>query len=110
MSTDARWVSDQYRKVITRFFLYEITFNEIYCLQVQHFIATSGLFDSNIVSENNIKPPSIKCFIYITSVLMKEIFPYTHINNENYKEVIPDRLRILKYPGKLTNSTLKTGK
>lgn len=76
---------------------------------MQHFIATSGLFDLNIVTENNIKPPSIRAFIYITTVLMKELFPSVKISNDNYKEVITEKLKVLNYPGTLANSVLKTG-
>ncbi|CAH1116042.1 unnamed protein product [Phaedon cochleariae] len=90
LASDKKWVAEQFVKV-------------------QNFILGSQLFDiTSFDSTNSIKPPSIKTFINVTSVLFKSIFPNVNLKNENYKEVITEKLRILKYPGKLANSTLIT--
>ncbi|KAJ8921318.1 hypothetical protein NQ315_002932 [Exocentrus adspersus] len=89
LSTDKVWVGEQYRKV-------------------QNFIMSSNLFDLGVVDASNIKPPSINNFIYVTGILLMKIFPVEKISKENYKEIIPALLKVLKYPGTLTNSLLKT--
>lgn len=81
-----------------------------YIYQVQNFIMSSGLFDLGVVNSANIRPPSINNFIYVTGVMLMEILPKIKINKENYKEKIPAQLKVLRYPGTLTNSILKTGR
>ncbi|XP_018574148.1 kinetochore protein NDC80 homolog [Anoplophora glabripennis] len=88
-STDKKWVAEQYVKV-------------------QNYIMSSNLFDTRVVDSTNIKPPSINNFIYVTGVMLMEIFPKIKINKETYKEVIPAKLKVLRYPGTLSNSVLKT--
>lgn len=64
----------------------------------------------DVVTANNIRPPSMNTFIYVTGILLMEIFPRIKISKENYKEVIPVQLKALRYPGTFANSVLKTGR
>ncbi|XP_056634221.1 kinetochore protein NDC80 homolog [Diorhabda sublineata] len=89
LSTNKTWVARQYEKV-------------------QNYIVNSGLFDENMVTIKNIKPPSIKVFVYTVTVLLGQLFPNVKITMENYKEEIPRILKTMNYPGTLTKSTLKT--
>ncbi|KAG5877043.1 hypothetical protein JTB14_006523 [Gonioctena quinquepunctata] len=89
LSTDKAWIAEQFAKV-------------------QNFISYSQLFDPSMVTPNNIKPPSIKAFIYITSVLFREMFPNVQLTSQNYKDVIPQKLKMLHYPGTIALSVLKT--
>ncbi|KAJ8984407.1 hypothetical protein NQ317_003990 [Molorchus minor] len=89
LSSDKKWVAEQYAKV-------------------QYFIESSSLFDLNIINVKSLKPPTINTFIYVTSVLLKEISRKINITKENYKEVILAQLKLFNYPGTLSNSVLKT--
>ncbi|XP_072397807.1 uncharacterized protein Ndc80 [Diabrotica undecimpunctata] len=89
LSTNKDWVNAQYQKV-------------------KRYISTSEKIDPTIVKPENIKPPSIKGFIYLVSVLFSELFPSVNLSMENYKEVIAKKLKAMHYPGSMTNSVLKT--
>lgn len=89
LSTNKTWVAKQFEKV-------------------QNFISNSNLFDETMVTTKSIKPPSIKVFVYIVTVLLNQLFATVEITMENYKEEIPRLLKTMNYPGTVTKSTLKT--
>ncbi|XP_028141593.1 kinetochore protein NDC80 homolog [Diabrotica virgifera virgifera] len=90
LSTNKDWVHAQYQKV-------------------KYYISTSTNIDPTILKPENIRPPSIKGFIYLVSVLFGELFPSpVNMSMENYKEVIAKKLKAMHYPGSMTNSVLKT--
>lgn len=79
-------------------------------LQVQDFIDNSGYFDNMVVTSKNIKPPSIKAFVYTSKVLLEQFLGNINMDQNNYKEVIAEKLKVLQYPGTVPKSVLKTGK
>ncbi|CAH1108248.1 unnamed protein product [Psylliodes chrysocephalus] len=90
LSTNSLWVAQQYKKV-------------------QNYISESEIFDLTVINPSNIKPPSIKGFIYLVTTLLKQIYPNPkNITHENYKEEIVNKLKKLHYPGTMTISTLKS--
>lgn len=78
--------------------------------QVIEFIEDNAeLFDSQIVNVNNLKPMTTSAFVHIMSVLFQIVLPRRKIAMDNYKEVIPLQLKMLNFPGQISNNTIKAG-
>ncbi|RZC39070.1 kinetochore protein NDC80 -like, partial [Asbolus verrucosus] len=84
---DKKWVSEQYAKV--RRYLQEHT-------NCQDHIPDA------------IRPPTINTFVYVMDLLLKEIDSRVDMTVANYKDVVLNRLKVLHYPGSVSNSLLKT--
>ncbi|KAF7280389.1 hypothetical protein GWI33_006120 [Rhynchophorus ferrugineus] len=84
---DKKWVSEQYSKV-------------------QMFIRTSGLFNPELATM--IRPPTINTFIELMSILFGQLITIGPINSQNYTEVVLTKLKMLRYPGSITMSSIKS--
>nr|CAI5851874.1 unnamed protein product [Callosobruchus analis] len=71
----------------------------------KQFVIENELFTESCP---NLKPPTISQFIHVIETLLGELFPGIKLNNDNYKEVITDMLKVLQFPGTIPISTLKT--
>lgn len=58
----------------------------------------------------DLKPPTLSSFAYVVNHLMKEIDPRVEITESNYKDIVFNMLKSLRYPGSISMSLLKTGK
>lgn len=70
--------------------------NEMYCSNPDQVI--------------DLKPPTLNSFAYVVNLLMKEIDPRVEITVVNYKDIVFNMLKSLRYPGSISLSLLKTGK
>lgn len=87
LMNDKKWLHEQY-------------------IKVQGFIQSSGLFPPDLAGM--IKPPTIKTFVELMSILLKEIISTVPINSQNYTEIVLSNLKLLRYPGSITMSTIKS--
>lgn len=58
---------------------------------------------------NNLKPPTLKTFVTVMNILMKELDGRIEVTQENYKEIVPVHLKTFRYPFAITASLMKSG-
>ncbi|CAH0553350.1 unnamed protein product [Brassicogethes aeneus] len=85
------------------------SYEQAYIKFVEYIKMNPAKFDAKIVNETTIKPPSLITFIYIINVLLQEINSPLKISltPQNYKEILPNELKSLKYPETVTQGTFR---
>ncbi|CAG9770817.1 unnamed protein product [Ceutorhynchus assimilis] len=73
---------------------------------IQDYIATSGLFDAGLAG--SLRPPTIAIFVELITKLLKQIVEIGPVNTTNYGDIVITNLKLLRYPGQITNSVVKT--